>query len=236
MKDVDQALARMDAPDPLVTWCAEHGYTLKEAWTACDSPTWLLWLAGAAGFAVDTSVMHVGTWVGTQCAAIPELVPLAERTLDASREAMFGGATAACIAAAESAAGLAKAVPTTFRDVPPVGFEPLALALSWVARAAEGVATARVRAEAGRMERARRAASYLGAGVDTLLERESPIRLDTAMLPGDPFQTELLYVFAALAEALDYVMKAERTRRDTRAPIASASLACDQLRAAFVSD
>ena len=110
--------------------------------------------------------------------------------------------------AADEAEQAARDAKATFREGMPEGYSPIVRAAAWVARAAEGLMTARLRAEAARMQQAQQTASYLGAGVNILVSDEPPIRLAAERIPEDAFHGELLYVVAALAESIESVVAA----------------------------
>ena len=91
------------------------------------------------------------------------------------------------------------------------------MALAWTARAAEGLVASRKRAEAVRMQRAQHVASLLGTGVDTTVQRETPMCLNTDSLPDSPVHAELLYVVTALAQSALYLVSTREAQDPDRA-------------------
>ena len=224
-------LERMEAPLELVAWARPHGPDFEAAWDACPRPSWLMWIAGAAALSLGDAVLVVAAWAGEVAERVPEAEALAEETLRVAERCVRREATRAeCLQVAEVADAAAQDAPASSRQAPPAGYGGVASGVAWVARAAEGLMTARLRAEAARMERAQRAASYLGVGVSALVENEPPIRLEAERVLEDPFHAELLYVVAALAEAAEAL---EGTLEATGAGESAAREATEILRALF---
>ena len=217
---VSATLTKMDAPEELLTWSAGFGSDLGAAWNQCPSPVWLMWLAGAAETALDKALAVVIAWLEEVATNVPEAQEFVRLTLETVEESARRGHGEACVAAAERAESASRSAPASFRSRPPLGFEALTMAASWAARAAEGLVASRKRAEAVRMQRARHVASFLGTGVDTTVQRETPMCLNTECLPDSPVHAELLYVVAALAQAALYLVST-REAQDPDAPRAS---------------
>ncbi|MEM9069054.1 MAG: hypothetical protein AAGE52_11140 [Myxococcota bacterium] len=230
-------LARVDAPEAMIAWAKGVG---DDAWATCPSPEWQVWLAGVYGESLNHLLLGLSGWAGEILANVPDAEAVVLHVLakaegcvrrDVRRED--------CLAAAEEADRVARDAPATFRNGVATAYPPLATGAAWVARAAEGLLTARLRAEADRMQRAQATASYLGAGVNALVENEPLVRLAADRVPEDAFHAELLYVVAAGAEAASALALAlQRVRDPSQPPPTEASEetlqeAAAQLRAAL---
>jgi hypothetical protein len=213
---VSATLAKMDAPEELLAWSAEFQSDLGAAWGRCPSPVWLFWLAGAAGTALEKALAVVLTWSAEVATSVPEATELVLKTLETVEESARRGRGEACVAAAERAESASRSAPASFRAKPPLGFEALTMAAAWAARAAEGLVASRKRAEAVRMQRAQHVASLLGTGVDTTVERETLMCLNTESLPDSPVHAELLYVVAALAQSALYLVSTREAQDPDR--------------------
>lgn len=219
-------LVAMEAPDELVDWVGESDFDFEEAWERCPSATWQVWLWGAAALSLNRGVLVVKECVEAIVTGIPEAKALVEHVLQIAAACVAREATREqCLQAADEAETAARDAKATFRDRMPAGYAPVVMAAAWVARAAEGLMTARLRAEAARMQQAQQTASYLGAGVSILVEREPPIRLAAERLPEDAFHSELLFVVAALGEAADALVEAARSVDECAVEEASALIA-----------
>lgn len=236
----DALLAAMEAPEGLVEWARERGEpesagrargasdrAFEDTWDSCPRADWQVWLAGAAALPLSDLVLVLVAWGGEVLADVPEAESIALHVLDLAERTVQREATRAeCLVAAEDAEHAARDAPVTFRDSPPLGYGAMASAASWIARAAEGLMTANLRAEAARMQRAQRSASYLGGGPQIFLEREQPVVLAAERLPDDPFHSELLYVVASAAEGAAALARAmaETHDREADAPAPLAEL------------
>ncbi|MFK7998968.1 MAG: hypothetical protein AB8H86_05200 [Polyangiales bacterium] len=223
----------MDAPAELLSWSAEFDAELGAAWDQCPSPVWLMWLAGAAGTALDQALLVVLTWSAEVATSVPEAEELVRQTLESVEESARRGRGEACAAAAERAEAASRSAPASFRAKPPLGFEALTMAAAWAARAAEGLVASRKRAEAVRMQRAQHMASFLGTGVDTTVQRETPMCLDTESLPDSPVHAELLYVVAALAQTALYLVSTREAQDPDRPRVSLEEEEADLVRALF---
>lgn len=223
----------MDAPEELLSWSAEFGSDLGAAWSQCPTPVWLIWLAGAAETALDKALLVVLTWSTEVATSVPEAEQLVLQTLEEVEESARRGRGEACVAAAERAEAASRSAPASFRAKPPLGFEALTMAAAWAARAAEGLIASRKRAEAVRMQRAQHMASFLGTGVDTTVERETPMCLNTDSLPDSPVHAELLYVVAALAQSALYLVSTREAQDPDRPRASIAEEEADLVRALF---
>ncbi len=196
-------LRLVDAPPTLCDWADGH-LDAASAWAACPSASWRVWLAGVLGAELGAVIRALGTWAGELSVQVPDAAVLTRHVLRTVEAGLVGRACReACVAAAEEAEGAARQPPRTFRARPSPAFGPLMRSVGWLARSTEGLRTAAVRAEARRMQRARATASYLGAGVDAVLGKPTPLRLDPRRVADDALHAELLYVVAAAAEAAE---------------------------------
>ncbi len=225
--EVSALLKNMEAPEPLITWAESHSF--EDAWDACPDAVGQVWLWGAASLSLNEGVMVVLDAVRQSLDAIQPARSIVEHVLSVAARCVQRTATRAdCEQAADEAEQAARDAKATFRDGMPDGYSSIVRAAAWVARAAEGLMTARLRAEASRMQQAQQTASYLGAGVNILIDQEPPIRLDAERIPSDAFHAELVYVVAALAEAMTHLVEA---RESLGQPDVNAALR-DHIRAA----
>ena len=181
---------------------------------ACPRPEWFLWIVGATGTPMNDVLVIVCAWAELVAAEVPEGQALANYAIELAEEAAYGSTSAAqFLEVAERAEEAAASAPATFRDLAPIGFESLARASAWIARAAEGLIASRRRFEAIRMDHASRAAGYLGAGVNAFVGKEPPVRLLPFAVGSDPVQAELVYVVAAMAEAASQLVQVRAAKR-----------------------
>ena len=229
MSNVADLLQNMEAPEELVAWSA--GRSFDDAWDECEHAVHQVWLWGAVGLSLNHGVLAVHDAAHDVLPSVPEARSIVEHVLGLAAACVDRRATREqCEQAADEAEQAARDAKATFRDAMPEGYTPIVRASAWIARAAEGLMTARLRAEAARMQRAQQTASYLGAGVNILVENEPPIRLAAELVPDDAFHSELLYVVAALAEAMEAVVAARVAVGQSREQVDRAL--CRQLRAA----
>lgn len=208
MADLAEALRAAEAPPLLIGWAQAQG-DLASAWAQCPNPPWQVWLAGVAGVELGAALAAIAEWARELAELVPEAAPLARQVLLAADGGLGGQASReACVAAAEAAETAARQPPETFRHRLPAAYAPLARGVAWLARSVEGLQTAAVRAEAERMQRAQTTASYLGAGINAVLGKPAPLRLDVRRAREDALHAELLYVVAAAAEAAEGLAEA----------------------------
>lgn len=204
--DLTTALERVDAPEELLDWHDRHRGT---AWQDCPRPDWLLWIGACSGTPVAPLLEAASECVRRAVEAMPGgTTPLLQALQVARRtwhtEAPEPQASQSCVAAARRCDAALRSYPETYRSTMLAGYPAAARAAGWLARAAEGWATAEARAEAERIEEGRSRALTLGAHPDIMVPaRSGPAVLDPEAPPGDPVQEELTYAIAAGAEAVD---------------------------------
>ncbi|MBI4706007.1 MAG: hypothetical protein HY744_33355 [Deltaproteobacteria bacterium] len=225
--DSASRLDALGAPAELVSWAT--GRPARRAWRDCPQADWLLWLAAAESLPVTTLVLAAGTCVERAVTALPSGAEPLGRALRAARSLE----AADCAAAARACEAARESFPESYRAGRNPGYGAAAHAAAWVARAAEGVVTARARAEAKRGERARELAAIVGSSPDIFVPAtpSPPEALDPAAAPGDPVEEELRYAVAAAAQALGEA--AQSLAPDVREPEAherAQAELCEQLR------
>jgi len=199
-------LQHIDAPQELLAWLDSEP---RDSWLDCPRADWLVWMAACTGTpivtvleaALECVVRAVDTMPGG-AAPLREAIEAARRAWTA--EPSTAGATEACVRAAETCDEARRQYPETYRSTMRPGYPAAAQAAAWLARAAEGLATAEARSEAERVEEGRTRALTLGAHPDIMVpSRRGPARLDPSAGAGDPVQEELSYALAAAAQAVD---------------------------------
>lgn len=211
--DVAAALRRIEAPTELVRWVEND--EPEQPYEECTEAAWLVWLAGVRrvppyallGALLDEAKVdleHLGEGTRLLEEAVEGLVSL---LLDPASD------TTALMELADALEAAADDPPSTFRASPGQRYAPVARALSWLARSAEGLEAGRARHEARRLDTAQHRAALLGAGTHAALPAPEAVRLDVRLIPGDPLQEALLYVFAAAAEAAALLAEARHHRQ-----------------------
>jgi hypothetical protein len=215
-------LARMQAP--VAARDAVGDAELEEAWDRCADPEHLVWIAGAAAISLDETLRALSGALAETLVDVPEAEALVMKVLETAEACVRRAATRAdCQERADEAERAAEDAPATFRDAPPKAYREVTRAAGQIARAAEAIMSARLRQEAGRMERARNAAAFLGVGLDVFARPETVARLDVDHLD-HPVQAELLFVVASLANAARLMDTARGQLGGTRGAALTAEL------------
>ena len=230
--DLPDALRLAEAPEALIEWAPSDA---REAFERCGSGPWLIWIAGSSGFPLDVLLRCVMSLVDDVVDELDEDTEGRDLILDAldlAEDCLDGEASGEeCLEVAEECELVAEEPPATYRESVPPGFVDLCRASAWIARAAEGFESSRRRLEAPRLEHAQHMGALLGAGSHVFVPAERKVAVNAAELPENETQAALLFVVAALAEAVRHGESARRELHDETAETAGAWTA-DRLRAA----
>ena len=200
------ALRNIDAPRELLAWLECDP---DDRWLDCPRADWLLWMTVCSGTPIVTVLEAARECVVRAVAAMPGGATPLREAIDSARSAWTAepgaaGTTEACVRAANRCDEARRQYPETYRSTMLAGYPAAARAAAWLARAAEGLATAEARSEAQRVEEGRTRALTLGAHPDIMVPfRRGPAWLDPSAGPGDPVQQELSYALAAAAQAVN---------------------------------
>ncbi len=204
-----EVLAQIDAPAELQLWVQTRDP--QHALDICPRADWWVWLSAATGQSLARLV-----WVLAKSAQ--RMVPPSsaayapvEHALSVALECVRSGASVPCGEAAAEADLAASHMHASFRTSLEPGYNPLARAAAWVARASEGLAVAKHRSEARFLDDARRRASLVGVGFDVFSRAPTSPALDARLLH-TPDQRDLLFVVAACAEAAEQLVQASAQR------------------------
>lgn len=206
------ALRRIDAPKELIAWVEEGE---ERPYESCTRGSWLVWLAGVRGVPPYALLEALLGEVELELERLGEGSKVLSEALENIR-ALLSKPSSDTVALTELADVIDAAAddpPSTFRTTPGRPYASVAHALAWVARSAEGLEAGRARHEARRLDSAQHRAALLGAGTHAMLAAPDAVHLDVTLIPGDPLQEALLYVFAAAAEAAAELSSARGLRR-----------------------
>ncbi len=234
--DLEAILERLNAPEDLVAWVAI--LEEQDPWSRCARADWLIWLAACEAASIATLLSGACDCVQLAVQALPATVPhLADAVRIARQVAVQTEVSddpgqaglgmsqtadpskpdpiAACLAAAQRCEQAAEHFPAAYRTAMSAGFSAAARAAAWVARAAEGLATANIRSETNRLDQGLQRAVTLGLSPQNVIpEPADPPILDPLADAGDPVQTELIYAVAATSQAIAEAVDALTPAKD----------------------
>ena len=198
--DLGDMLARVDAPEPLVSRAQAEEWSFEAAWGECDRGDHRIWIAACGGAPIEVLLEAAAV---TVLRALEGFSDGTETLLEAIEGAVAGEPPDVLIAAAEACETLADGGVGGYRAATAPGYGALARAAALVARAGEGLAAGEAAREAGRLDQASRAAAYLGVGQQIVLPAAAgPARLDVLAAAADPAAGAFHFSVAALAEAV----------------------------------
>jgi hypothetical protein len=196
----------VEAPADLVAWAPKD---LGEAVERCPRGSWLAWIMGTTGLPIE----HL-------FAAVAEVVREALVVHGATQEPLFDALDASldlldgdedggeCLAIAEECETLASQPPVGYRAGASPSFSELATAASQVAHAAEGYQAASTRAWALAEALAVHRSALIGVASFVFMPQDLRLVFDPDQFAVDRTSTDVLYVVAALASAMEHVERA----------------------------